>query len=66
MAFDVNDLSAFLAHKWYREELGRVPSAQEASNLAKAIRDLGAFKSFTNVYDSAEAKAHRKKVGRTV
>ena len=65
-AGDLTDLSNFLAHKWYREECGIIPTIAEHAHVAKQIRELGVFKAFTNVYDGPQAKKHRATVGRKV
>lgn len=65
-ALDLTDLSNALAHKLYREELGRVPSVTEHANLAKFIRDNSYHQAFNNIYGSEEAKRHRTAVGRKV
>jgi hypothetical protein len=65
-ALDLTDLSHLLAHKWYRDELGRIPTITQHGNLAKRIREQGAFAAFTSIYDSPEAKVYRDRVGRKV
>lgn len=62
----IEDVSNYLAHKLYRDELGRVGSAKEVEWLAGIIRTAGIFESFVGVYGSEEAKRYRKKVGREV
>lgn len=56
----------FLVHKWYREELGRLPEIADIATHAKAIDDLGLLAAFLGIYNSTEARKHRKAVGRTV
>lgn len=56
----------YLARKFFMDELGRVPKPAEQAFRAEQIRTSGVDAVFAALYDSAEAKAHRKRVGRTV
>jgi hypothetical protein len=56
----------YLVHKWYREELGRLPSITDIAEHAKVIDEHGVLAAFQGIYDSPEAKAYRKKVKRAV
>lgn len=60
------DLAHLLAHKWYRDELGRVPDTKEHAERVRIIREQGLFAAFTGIYDSDEAKRFRKTTGRKV
>lgn len=56
----------YLARKWYMEELGRIPKASEQEQRAQIIAVHGVDVAFSGIYDSAEAAAYRKSVGRKI
>ena len=56
----------YLVRKWFIDELGRVPKPEEQAFRAEQIRANGVDAVFAALYDSAEGKAYRKKVGRSV
>lgn len=56
----------YVVRKWYMEELGRVPSGAEQAEWSKKVESFGPDTVFAQIYDSAEGKAHRKLVGRTI
>lgn len=56
----------YLARRWYMDELGRPPTAAEQADRAKIIDTFGVDAAYAGIYDSTEAKAYRKRVGRTV
>lgn len=60
------DIRNYLARKWYMDELGRVPSGAEQADRARIIDQVGVDVAYAGIYDSTEAKDHRKKTGRKV
>lgn len=58
------DTRNYLVRIWYLEELGRAPSAKEQADQAAAIEKNGVDPTFASIYDSAEAKKHRRTTGR--
>ena len=56
----------YLVRRWFMDELGRVPSGADQATHARVCVEKGADVAFAGIYDSAEAKAYRTKVGRKV
>lgn len=56
----------YLVRRWYMDELGRVPKADEQAFHAQVIADKGVDVAFAGIYDSPDAKRHRKNVKRAV
>lgn len=56
----------YIARKFFMEELGRLPNAEEQAFRAEQIRTSGVDFVFNELYKSTQAKNHRTLVGRKV
>ena len=56
----------YLVDKWYREELGRRAKLPELAEHAAVIEARGPYIAFSGIYDSPEAKKHRRDTDRMV
>lgn len=60
------DVRKYLARRWYMNERGRPPTADEQRVVAQLIANDGVDAAFASIYDAPAAKAYRTKTGRTV